>query len=130
MRLIIFIFRYRKVALHLLLGTCSVNAFILFRSANPLINISLVDFRDITIKLLIPDRPVERAITSDRHFLRKIAAKTQGRLKRGRCVYCYKKNREMMSSALANRKTKKIPTYCAGCPGQPFMCIECFSSNH
>ncbi|XP_067003530.2 protein bric-a-brac 1 isoform X2 [Anabrus simplex] len=49
---------------------------------------------------------------------------------RKRCIYCYEENKKSMGSFAANLKTSRISTFCITCPGQPFICVTCFTFKH
>lgn len=31
---------------------------------------------------------------------------------------------------IAAKRAKKVSTFCAGCEGNPFMCLDCFNVRH
>ncbi|XP_025422545.1 piggyBac transposable element-derived protein 4-like [Sipha flava] len=122
---------YHKVACEILLGTSVVNAYLLWKIHNPDNFITIVEFREaLTTELLIlNDNP---AIVASKHKLEvtKLVRKKNRKLRR-RCVHCYEKARSGGCSAEEAKKVAtQVSTYCSGCKGNPFVCMECFQTDH
>ncbi|XP_046684543.1 piggyBac transposable element-derived protein 4-like [Homalodisca vitripennis] len=115
---------YKKVFVHIL-QRGMINAFRLYRKANPTSKKSLYDFRLNVIRALLPPkenlqlRPVQR--NASRHVLSKITKQTnKTRVTRKRCRQCAKEGNE----------TRTI-YFCAQCEGEPGLCaLACFDKWH
>lgn len=53
-----------------------------------------------------------------------------GRKKRKACKGCYETLRKTLPSREADKKVRKVTSYCPDCPGQPGYCLECFNELH
>ncbi|KAG8284111.1 hypothetical protein J6590_003805 [Homalodisca vitripennis] len=52
------------------------------------------------------------------------------RKSRKRCVQCYQEKVLEVGTKEARNKTKKVNTFCSGCPNEPNMCLGCFNKKH
>lgn len=127
---------YRKLAIELLLNTSVVNALIMYKETTKK-NISIVDYRKRLVRYLTNSRNPEPERDYLRNELRPKRRKHElikktGPVQKTRrfCVACYKKNVEMFSRKDAKNKTRKVPTYCSQCDGQPHYCLPCFNREH
>ncbi|XP_047741769.1 piggyBac transposable element-derived protein 4 isoform X2 [Hyalella azteca] len=131
---------YRKLCLELLCGCTVVNALLIFNKyCSGLHKWTIVNFRKSIILSLLYGYPMEELLPDGRpsqitgglpiaHCLNK-APGPIGKTRK-RCVGCYKRICQSEGSKVADRKAKKVSTFCEGCSGKPFMCWSCFGSNH
>lgn len=120
---------YRKVATEILFGSAMTNAWILFNQNSPNSKMSILDFRVHICKALSEDaNDTPRPRTPKRiHTLVESGPENK---KRKKCVGCYKLLRQTLSSRDADKKTKKVYTYCETCAGNPGYCLSCFNKDH
>ena len=52
------------------------------------------------------------------------------RTNRKRCTACYRKVQENKGAENAQKKAKRVMTYCKNCEGMPTMCLESFNEKH
>lgn len=124
---------YKKVAFELLLGTCVVNSFVLFnelRGNNKACD--MIRFREDLIKGLLapaaaPEQPVGRR-PAQKHQL--VQRPGLAKVSRKRCRPCYEKMSGERGSKEARKNSKRVNTYCKGCPDEPTMCLPCYNSKH
>lgn len=64
----------------------------------------------------------------DSHYLMKMEG--PARTSRRRCLLCYKKTSRERGPKEARRNSKRVTTYCSGCPNLPFMCLDCYNEHH
>jgi len=131
---------YHKVAVELLLGTSVVNAQLLYNAhcvdtGNPDGTLQIAEFRESIIESLLNcNNRCSPAEQPKVHFLRvtqdKEGGKRINRRKRRYCIGCYNQYTQSSGRELAKRKAKKVITECAGCPGNPRFCYECFPKYH
>lgn len=120
---------YRKVCFELLFGTCIVNAWIVYCKSKP--KISMLEFRKQLARSLamISNRNIEKK-TPRRNIHTFIKPEGKGRKPRKKCTGCYRKLRETLSSKEADKKVRKVISYCDNCDNQPGYCLPCFNENH
>lgn len=53
-----------------------------------------------------------------------------GRKKRRPCIRCYRTLRLTMPSREADKKVRRIISYCNDCPNKPGYCLQCFYQTH
>lgn len=71
----------------------------------------------------IPPNPKKRTHTF-------IKPEGPGVKKRKPCKGCYKKLRETLSSREADKKVRRIISFCEDCPNKPAYCLPCFNAYH
>uniref|UniRef100_A0A8D9BFI6 PiggyBac transposable element-derived protein domain-containing protein n=1 Tax=Cacopsylla melanoneura TaxID=428564 RepID=A0A8D9BFI6_9HEMI len=100
---------YRRVALEMLLGSCAVNALVLYNKMNT--KMGITDFKDaIPMGLLFPpdeERP-PRAPTD--HRLDRVPGPVT-RVRRS-CVRCYEQQRQLHDRKYCQKHAHKVPTKC------------------
>lgn len=125
---------YRKVAFELLLTTCMVNAYLLYKEVRGL-NITITDFKKSVVKHLASSSEsdnTEQNIQRKRRRQHTFAQHEEGNMHKRRkmCKNCYKKNSNEHGRSYATNRTKKVDTYCMDCNNKPSLCLECFNSIH
>ncbi|CAK9796923.1 PiggyBac transposable element-derived protein 4 [Anthophora quadrimaculata] len=124
---------YRKLALHLLLGTSIVNAHIVYQRATNK-KIEIRKFRELLVTELLspenamPDNHRKKPRNMSHHL--EIRKNQQGKPIRRMCALCYQKKRQTAERQEAKKNVKKTTTYCSSCPKSPQMCLECFNEHH
>ena len=123
---------YRKVIFEILLGTSVVNAWILYNMISET-KLGITEFRRELAENLIEDKsetatnygqpPKKRA-----HTLKK--PEGPGRKRRKNCKGCYQELRKTLSSKEADKRVRKVISYCNDCPGMPGYCLNCFNLYH
>lgn len=126
---------YRKLSFELLFGTSVINSLIIYNHFSDK-KMSVTEFRR-QLAMSLRNKPEEETTASPNltisnkrvpHTL--IKPEGDGRKKRRKCTGCYKNLRENMSSKEADKKVRKIITYCEDCEGQPGYCVPCFNQYH
>lgn len=85
----------------------------------------LMGRKDVTV-LSREKRKDDNSVVNKFHELKKSSGSPA---QRSRCVTCF--NRTILESErMPKPKTKWVTTFCADCPGKPFLCILCFSRIH
>ncbi|XP_043262470.1 piggyBac transposable element-derived protein 3-like [Colletes gigas] len=121
---------YRKLALHLLLGTSIVNAHIVYQRATNK-KIEIRKFRELLVaEWLSPENATHRNKTRNVFHKLEIRRNQQGKPIRRMCALCYQKRRQTAERQEAKKNVKKTTTYCFNCPKYPQMCLECFNAHH
>ena len=125
---------YRKLALHLLLGTTIVNAHIVYQKATNK-KIEIRKFRELLVTELLSsvnamsDNNKNKTKWNESHHL-DIRKNQHGKHVRRMCALCYQKKRQTAERQEARKNIKKTTTYCSLCPKSPQMCLECFNKHH
>ena len=130
---------YRKLAFELLLNTALVNSYIIYKEVKN-VDISITKFRELIVCYLIKpvDDQNENGSSEDSppstniHKLEAVKQESK-RLNyklRRQCKSCYRKLSEKYGRKMAQNKSKKVVTFCTGCEGNPFYCIQCFNNDH
>ena len=127
---------YRKLALHLLLGTSIVNDHIVYQKATNK-KIEIRKFRELLVtewlssENAMPDNNRNKTRTNVSHYL-EICKNQQGKSIRRMLppALCYQKKRQTAERQEARKNVKKTTTYCSHCPKSPQMCLECFNEHH
>lgn len=124
---------YKKIGIDLLLNIAMVNALILYQSVTNT-KISVLEFRKEIMKSFVGFNTNEVSASSNQRSRR---VKHQLKKKEGpsfktrrACQQCY---RDMVAShgrLVAKNRTKKVNTFCASCPDEPYLCVECFTKVH
>lgn len=128
---------YHKVAAEFLFGTTVVNAFVLYRKLNPeKKKFTITKFREELVDSLLglnkidenePQEGPSRKKNSQ-HYLKETTERdNRNRKIRKRCTRCYDKMTLQSGGKVAANLTKKVTTFCSGCPERPFICAECFN---
>lgn len=123
---------FRKLMFELILGTCIVNSFILYKETSKN-KISITEFKESIIKKDLEDSFGKRKrSTGHIHKLVTNKIKNGNRLIKKRYTICYQRNSKIYSSTYADLSsvTPRINTYCTKCDNFPFMCLECFNTIH
>lgn len=127
---------YHKVAFELLLGTCVINAYVLYKStSHDVKKKTLLTFREDLICALT-DADANRLCgvsKSTTHYLEKtkeVEGKKNKRTKRKACKNCYKDLYVQGGRAYARKKAPAVSTFCKTCPKKPFLCFDCFEKCH
>lgn len=125
---------YKKLAIELILNTAVVNAMIMYKETTKK-QVSIVEYRKQLVRYLTcsvrsetANLPNEIRPKRRKHELFKKTGPV--RQTRRFCVSCYKRNVEIMSRKDAKNKTRKVPTCCLQCEGQPHYCLMCFNKEH
>lgn len=120
---------YKKVAIDLVFGTTLVNSHILYKLATKK-NISVTQFKEQLVEYLLNrNQATVVEITPPRRQCRHSLQRKQGdnrKVRRG-CTSCKKKK---IGGTISKNQIKKVVTYCALCPGEPFYCLPCFNEFH
>ncbi|XP_045778520.1 piggyBac transposable element-derived protein 4-like [Maniola jurtina] len=119
---------FRKVMLELLFGTALVNSWVVYniRQPNP---ISKKDFVEAIIAAYTktPITESNPDCQNDVPLKKKHTFEKKGE-KRRICAGCYQKLRGTLSSREANKKVKKIKSFCVEC--KKGYCLPCFYKTH
>lgn len=107
---------YRKVCFELLFGTCVVNAWVICNAQRDT-NICMLKFRKCLVRAFAGKVDAEPDEKSPKR-------------KADTCVGCYQKLRETLDCRNADKKTRKVISYCDDCDGQPGYCLQCFNDKH
>ncbi|XP_015440316.1 PREDICTED: uncharacterized protein LOC107195061 [Dufourea novaeangliae] len=124
---------YRKLALHLLLGTTFVNAHIVYQRATQK-KIEIRKFRELLITEWLSSE--NTMPDTNRHKRRKVShhleirKNQQNKPVRRMCVLFYQQKRQTVERQQARKNVKKTTTYCLNCPKSPQMCLDCFDEYH
>lgn len=140
---------YRKVAFEVLLGTCVVNAWVIYNSYGNNPKMDMLCFREKIVEGLITSTDTEEVeaevdtpapVNENEQRLKKRKrgrnshriAKYEGtaRKNRRRCAECYKNIKQEKGSKEARVKAAKVLTFCEDCEDQPTMCLPCFKKFH
>uniref|UniRef100_A0A1B6MJH2 PiggyBac transposable element-derived protein 4 C-terminal zinc-ribbon domain-containing protein n=1 Tax=Graphocephala atropunctata TaxID=36148 RepID=A0A1B6MJH2_9HEMI len=138
---------YKKVAVEILLGTCVVNSLVIFNDARePNRKWDMLRFREELIKkLVLSSNPVPTPDETPVRVPPNAALRVQGRQQlkhcltkrdglahssRKRCRSCYEGLVDEHGTKEARKKAKRVNTYCATCPDEPSMCLQCFNKVH
>lgn len=131
---------YRKLAIELLLGTTVVNSWLIFNkyySSGK--KWKLVKFRESLVLSFLTGTPKEdikpgkrRSQVKGTPSLCHCLAEAPGpkRKSRKRCVGCYEIISANEGSRMADKKARKVSTFCEGCSDKPFLCLSCFKIKH
>lgn len=124
---------YRKLALHLLLGTTIVNAHIVYqRATNKKIEIrkfwKLLITEWFSSENTMPDNNRNKTKQVSHHL--EICKNQQDKPIRRMCALCYQKKKQTVERQEARKNVKKTTTHCSNCPKSPQMCLECFNEYH
>lgn len=125
---------YRKLAFELLFGVAVVNAWVIYNSISGERKLSITNFRTMLAKALAQKENEDHHATENRQKKRLahtfIKPEGAGRKKRKMCKGCYKTLRETMSSKEADKKVRRVISFCNECEGEPGFCLPCFNSFH
>ncbi|CAK9832747.1 PiggyBac transposable element-derived protein 4 [Anthophora retusa] len=124
---------YRKLALHLLLGTSIVNAHIVYQRATNK-KIEIRKFRELLVAEWLPSE--NATLDNNRNKIKNVShnleihTNQQGKPIRRMCALCYQKRRQTAERQEAKKNVKKTKTYCSNCSKSPQMCLQCFNEHH
>lgn len=123
---------YRKLGFELLFGVSVVNAWIIYNKISGHRKISITNFRSNLAEALSNNANSSRSERSvnKRRSHTFIKPEGPGRKQRKMCKGCYKSLRETMTSREADKKVRRVITYCGDCEGQPGFCLPCFNEFH
>lgn len=89
----------------------------------------MLEFRKQLARALI-NSEIENRKTPKRTIHTFVKPEGKGRKSRKKCTGCYKKLRETLSSREADKKTRRVISFCNDCENQPGYCLQCFNENH
>ncbi|CAG5024488.1 unnamed protein product [Parnassius apollo] len=118
---------FRKVMMEILFGTVIINSWVLYNHGKP-VQMPKKNFMEAIIEALT-QVPILTETANECAAMPKTnhTFETKG-IKRRNCARCYNKLRATLNSKDAQRKTKKIKSYCAEC--NKGYCAKCFYENH
>ncbi|KAJ8938463.1 hypothetical protein NQ314_011500 [Rhamnusium bicolor] len=121
---------YKKATMEILFGTMLVNAWVVQNKFANTNRLSILQFREkIIFSLLYEDTPP--IITKTPGRIDTLGTyEGQARQVRKRCRECYRKILEKEGKKEADRKAKKVKTFCHDCKDKPTLCLECFIVIH
>lgn len=125
----------RKVAFELLLGTAVVNSWIVFNKLGTT-KLGITEFRRKLADELIststnePVRDVGPAQVPKKRTHTFVKPEGPGRKKKKVCTSCYRTLRNTLSSREADRKVRRVTSFCQDCPNMPGFCLQCFNNYH
>lgn len=115
----------------LLMGTTVVNSWIIYNMVSDT-KLGIMEFRTQLAKDLVAeqteDQPQPGPSRKRQHTF--VKPEGPGRKKRKPCAGCYKKLRITMTSREADKKVRRIISYCDECPNKPGYCLQCFNEMH
>ncbi|CAK1590291.1 unnamed protein product [Parnassius mnemosyne] len=118
---------FRKVMMEILFGTVIINSWVLYNHGKP-VQMPKKNFMEAIIEALI-QVPILTETANECAAMPKTNHTFENKgLKRRNCAGCYNKLRATLNSKDAQRKTKKIKSYCAEC--NKGYCAKCFYENH
>ncbi|KAI8424674.1 hypothetical protein MSG28_006630, partial [Choristoneura fumiferana] len=117
---------FRKVMMELLFGTALVNSWVVFNMQRE-IKMPKKIFLESVIEGFTK-KPTSNGGNSRTATLTKNHAFEKNGDKRRKCAGCYENLRTTLSSREANKKVKKIKSYCRDC-NKP-QCLKCFYNSH
>lgn len=112
---------FRKVAFEILLNTCVVNAYLLFKKVTGNKNTDITTFREKIVIELCDNKNNPKVIAN----IHKLANGS-----RGRCTTCYNQMTNRYGRNHAVKFAKRVNTFCLGCPDKKYTCSDCFFSTH
>lgn len=121
---------YKKIMFELFLNTTVVNAWVIYNSLTNS-KISSVEFRkQLAMQMMSREDNNSLGVVPKRvrHEIKKKNGKFD--LVRKHCKICYENNVKKFGSKLAKNCTKKIATFCDGCPDKSHLCLPCFNKVH
>nr|CAH7729291.1 unnamed protein product [Callosobruchus chinensis] len=114
---------YRKVCFELLFGTSVVNAWVVYNDAAGS-KLSMLNFKEKLARALSKtEKSQGESTTLKRKLHTFMRPEGIGRKRRKRCTGCYKKLREMFDSRTADKKARKVISFCNQCEAQPGFCL-------
>lgn len=117
---------YRKLAIELLIGSATVNAFILHQEvANE--KMSITKFKEEIAMDLLNIREVQQNFEVVQNN-RQHSLIDDGTKKRRRCVLCYEQLQQRFDRAYAQMKTPQSRYKCTEC--EQYFCLACFFQVH
>ncbi|VEN43200.1 unnamed protein product [Callosobruchus maculatus] len=128
---------YRKVAFEVILGTALVNSWIVFNMVSTT-KVGIVAFRRQLAEELLSVKEQREEVQGRREESTKgkrrlhtlVKPDGPGRKKRKVCKGCYDTLRETLTSREADKRVKRIISYCQNCPNMPGFCLPCFNRYH
>lgn len=121
----------KKIALDLLLNVALINSYILYKYVTKKA-IKITDFRKAIVQSFCASRHDAQPEPSRPRRVKHVLQKLEGpsRKSRRNCGECYRTNVVNFGRKEARNKTKKVNTYCNGCPEKPKLCHDCFFKLH
>lgn len=126
---------YRKLSFDLLLNVSVVNAWIIYQETRNEI-IPLTRFRKHLVEQLLLSTS-EQVETSEEatprravHKLTRLDGSRSNYKTRRQCRACYRVLSAKFGSQYARNRARKVVTFCADCPDNPFYCLSCFNRDH
>lgn len=122
---------YRKLAFEILLNTAMVNAWLMYKEVKNS-DTGILEFRKSVAYGLCNARSSAEEVEVDTSSRNRRPHHEMGQRevqKRKQCQMCYETAKKNLGWRVA-RNLKRIRTYCKGCEGEPFMCIDCFNKKH
>lgn len=124
---------YKKVAEHILFGTCIVNAYVMYKHFKKE-KLSITNFKEnVCLGLMgIENNFVTEANQVGHHHLKEsnifVGVGKNKRRQRKVCRSCFQQATPDIRKKSKNMT--KVATYCNKCPGTPFLCKPCFEILH
>ncbi|XP_066252466.1 piggyBac transposable element-derived protein 4-like [Euwallacea similis] len=120
---------YRKVVFELILGTTVVNAWVVYNMIAQT-KIGIFQFRKELAESLASRKDVVQVPLARKRIHTFIKPEGPGRKKRKPCKGCYQNLRETLTSREADKKVRRVISFCSDCPNLPGFCLECFNKHH
>lgn len=116
----------------LILGTTIVNAWVVYNMVSDT-KVGILEFRTQLAEKLASyeetiERPIEVAPRKRTHTF--VKPDGPGRKKRKSCKGCYTSLRKTLSSREADKKVRRVTSFCNECPNMPGFCLPCFNIFH
>lgn len=110
-----------------------VNSWIIYNIVSDT-KLGIMEFRTQLAKDLVTeqaeDLPQQVPSSSRKRQHTFIKPEGPGRKKRKPCTGCYQTLRATMSSREADKKVRRVISYCDECPNKPGYCLQCFNEKH
>ncbi|XP_055910500.1 piggyBac transposable element-derived protein 4 [Eupeodes corollae] len=122
---------YHKIAFEFLLSTSVVNALVIFKQFHK--NAQILEFRQSICESLcqLELEPSTSANIKVNHVIKEFETRDKtNRKTRKRCSSCYNDIQEEEGRVAAQKKAKRVSTYCDSCDGKPALCLDCFTKKH
>lgn len=128
---------YRKLAFDLMLNISVVNAWIVYQEITYQ-TIPITEFRVKLVKEMLYSGDEGVAGPSCENIPKRATTHKLEKKEGIRCNYhirrycklCYQDLSAKFGADHARNHTKKVVTFCANCPDQPSMCLDCFNNFH
>lgn len=120
---------YRKVMFEVLLGTTVVNAWIVYNMISST-KLGITEFRKHLAETIIVTKTPAEKIPLRKRVHTFVKPEGAGRKKRKVCRGCYMELRKSMTSREADKKVRRVISFCSDCPDSPGFCLACFNKHH